>query len=193
MYHALEIIWIVVALMFRSDETIGYDSTIENLPDGSIMKISMGGKDYKVNSTVHAIHRIVGRSMHVWLAYDMSPNGWKISMIIKDGWIQEGHAGAEKEHLEVITGITGVPSLIWGGAVQALIGSNNEVHEDNTLWIHDMFSDRHAYCIHCHLVLSPVGENLSTFSSLGELIAALLDIAVGMLMTSFIHHTNILQ
>ena len=123
----------------------------------------------------------------------MSPNGGKKSVIIKDGWIQEGHAGAEKEHLEVITGITGVLSLIWGGAVQALVGSNNEVHEDNTLWIRNMFSDRCAYHIHCRLVLSPVGKNLSTFSSLGELIAALQDIAVSMSMTSFIHHTNILQ
>ena len=64
-YHALNIVWIVVALMFGSDETIGYDSTIETLLDGSIMKISAGGKDYKVNSTVHAIRGIVGRSTHV--------------------------------------------------------------------------------------------------------------------------------
>jgi hypothetical protein len=197
-YHALDIIRIVVALMFGSDEIIGYDSTIETLPDGEITKISADGKDYRVSSTVHAVRGIVGRSTRVWSAYDMSPDGGKKSVIIKDGWIQEGRANAEKEHLEALhrRKVRGVPVLIWGGTVQAhlpLGDSNSELHDDNTLWIRDMFSDRRAYRIHRRLVLSPVGENLSTFSSLGELIAALRDIAVGTSTTSFIYHTYTLQ
>ena len=121
-YHALDIIQIIVALMFRSDETIAYDLTIETGPDGEITKISTGGKEYKVNSTVHAIHGIVERSTHVWLAYDMAQTGPKKSVIIKDRWIQQGCADTEKEHLVAVKNnhITSVPTLIWGGAVQAL-------------------------------------------------------------------------
>ena len=189
-YHALDVVRIVVALMFGSDETIGYDSTIETGPDGEITKISAGGKDYKVNSTVHAVRGIVGRSTRVWSAYDVAQTGPKKSVIIKDGWIQQGRADTEKEHLVAVKNnhITGVPTLIWGGAVQAL-RADNQLQDDNTLWIRHLFSDRREYRIHRRLVLSPVGENLSMFSSLGELIAALRDVAVGMSMTSCIYHT----
>ena len=56
--------------------------------------------------------------------------------------------------------------------------------DDNTTRICNGFSDGRAYCIHCCLVLSPVGENLSTFTSLGKLVAALRDVVVGM----YVHH-----
>ena len=184
-YHALDIVRIVVALMFGSDEIIGYDSTIETGPDGEVMKITAGGQCYKVNSTIHAVRGIVGRLTRVWSAHDMAQTGPKKSVIIKDGWIQQGRAEAETDNLLVVKDVTGVPDLTWGGAVQAR-RADNQLQDDNTLWIRHLFSDRRAYRIHRHLVLSPVGENLSTFSSLGELIAALRDVAVGMSMTSFI-------
>ena len=193
-YHALDLIRIIVALMFGSNETIGFDSTIETQPDGEITKVSADGTDYNIKSTVHAVRGIVGRSTRVWSGFRKLENGKKESVIIKDGWIQEGRANAEKVNLELVQGITGVPTLVWGGTVQAhLPNSGNELVDDNTLWIRHMFSDRCTFRIHRRLVLKPIGENLSTFTSLGELIAALRDIAVGMSMTNFIYHAYILQ
>ena len=195
-YHALNLIRIIVALMFGSNETIGFDSTIETQHDGEITKISAGGMDYDIKSTIHAVCGIIGRSTRVWSAFRTLENGEKESVIIKDGWIQEGRANTEKENLEILHlhKVRGVPELIWGGAVQAhLPTTNNQLHDDNTLWIRHMFSDRCAFHIHRRLVLKPVGENLSTFTSLGELMAALRDVAVGMSMTNFIYHAYILQ
>ena len=85
--------------------TISFDSTIETEPDGAITKISAGSMGYSIKNTIHIIHRIVGRSTHVWLAFRMLLNGEKESIIIKDGWIQDGHANAEKENLEAVQGI----------------------------------------------------------------------------------------
>jgi hypothetical protein len=193
-YYALNLVRIIVALMFGSNETIGFDSTIETQRDGEITKISADGTDYTVKSTVHAVRGIVGRSTRVWSAFRKLENGEKESVIIKDGWIQEGRANAEKENLELVRNITGVPTLVWGGTVQAhLPNSGNQLVDDNTLWIRHMFSDRRTFRIHRRLVLKPVGENLSTFTSLGELIAALRDVAVGMSMPNFIYHAYILQ
>ena len=170
----LDLIRIIVALMFGSNKTIGFDSTIETQPDGEITKVSADGTDYNIKSTVHAVHGIVGRSTHVWSGFRKLENGKKESVIIKDGWIQEGRANAEKLNLELVQGITGVPTLVWGGTVQAhLPNSGNELVDDNTLWICHMFSDRHTFHIHRRLVLKPIGKKLSTFTSLGELIAAL--------------------
>jgi len=93
-----------------------------------------------------------------------------------DRWIQERCANTEKENLEILHlhKVRDVPELIWGGAVQAhLPTTNNQLRDDNTLWIRHMFSDRCTFHIHRRLVLKPVGENLSTFTSLGELMAAL--------------------
>ena len=182
-YHAINLVRIIAALMFGSNETIGFDSTIETEPDGAITKISAGSTVYSIKNTIHVVRGIVGRSTRVWSAFRMLPNGEKESVIIKDGWIQDGRANAEKENLEAVQGIQGVPTLIWGGAVQASLPTTNNQHDDNTLWLHDMYSDRRTFRSHRRLVLSPVGENLSTFTSLGELIAALRDVAVGMSMT----------
>ena len=88
--------------MFGSNETIGFDLTIETQHDGKIKKISAGGMDYNIKSTIHAVRGIIGRSMYVWSAFRMLENGGKESVIIKDGWIQEGHANAEKENLEIL-------------------------------------------------------------------------------------------
>ena len=195
-YHALNLICIIVALMFGNNETIGFDLTIKTQHDGKITKISAGGMDYNIKSTIHVVCRIVGRSMRVWSAFRMLENRKKESVIIKDGWIQEGHANAEKENLETLHlhKIRGVPELIWGGAMQAhLLTKNDQLNDDNTLWICHMFSDRCTFRVHCCLVLKPVGENLSTFTSLEELVAALWDVAVGMSMTNFIYHAYILQ
>ena len=118
-YHSINLVHIIAALMFGSNKTIGFDSTIETEPDGAIMKISAGSTVYSIKNTIHVIRGIVGRSTRVWSAFRMLPNGEKESVIIKDGWIQDGCANAEKENLEAVQGIRGVPTLIWGGAVQA--------------------------------------------------------------------------
>jgi hypothetical protein len=192
-YHALNFIRIIVALMFGDDETIGFDSTVEMDAQGEIKKIRAGDTNYSVHSTIHVVRGIVGRSTRVWSAFRVLENGEREAVIIKDGWIQEGRADAEKENLEIVQDIRGVPKLIWGGSVQAhLPAGNNQLNDDTTLFIRNLFSDRRGFRIHRRLVLSPVGENLSTFASLGELVAALRDVVVGMFMTNFIYHAYIL-
>ena len=64
--------------------------------------------------------------------------------------------------------------------------SRQQFCDDNTAWVRHGFSDESKYRLHRCLVLKPVGEDLSSFTSLGELVAALRDVAVGRSMTFFI-------
>jgi hypothetical protein len=181
-YHALNLIRIIVALTFGDDEIIGLDPTVTINSDGVIKTISSGNKVYAVKSTIHVVRGIIGRSTRVWSAYD---NDKKLC-IIKDGWIQEGRADAERRHLEQLKDIEGVPTLLWGGTVKIRDHKNKEKFcDDNTAWIRHGFSDKSVYRLHRRLILSPVGQNLATFTSLGELVAALRDVAVGMFTTFF--------
>ena len=184
-YHALCLLRVIAALVFSNNETIGFDPSILNLqgPEGGI-GISAGGKVYAVKSIIHAVRGVVGRSSRVWSAYDHKDPDRKLC-IIKDGWIQEGRADVEKVHLEKLKDVTGVPKLIWGGAVEITDPSSNsrserKFRQDDTLWMRLGFSEGRQYRIHRRLVLSPVGELLSSFTSLGELIAAFRDVVVGM-------------
>ena len=176
-HHALSFIRIIAALMFASDLTIGYDPTAQ-MTNGVIQTISAGGNVYAVKSTIHAARGVVGRSTRVWSVSD-SPTASNL-VIVKDGWIHEGRANAEQDHLKVLKGIRSVPNLIWGGTVQISNPQDmSKTIDDDTAWIRQKFSDGRAYRIHRRLVLSPVGEALSTFTSLGELVAALRDVAAG--------------
>jgi hypothetical protein len=181
-HNALMLIRILVALMFSADEISGFDPTMTPSQDGEIETISGNNKVYAIKSTVHAVRGIVGRSTRVWSAFDAKDKDKKLC-IIKDGWIQEGRADAERMHLDSLKGVAGVPTLIWGGSVQIhdpKDPSRQQFVNDDTAWIRHGFSDGSKYCIHRRLILSPVGENLSSFTSLGELIGALRDVAVGM-------------
>jgi len=185
-YHALNLIRIVVALMFASPETYGYDPTMGINKKRDIKTISCNGGTYKVKSTIHVVRGIIGRSTRVWSAIDKD----KKSFVIKDGWIQKGRADAEKQYLEKLKGVTGIPTLVWGGTVQIHDPKDPErqrMCDDNTAWIRRGFSDESQYRIHRRLILSPVGVGLSKFTSLGELVSALRDVAVGMLMPPYLY------
>jgi Fungal protein kinase len=180
-YHALNLIRIIVALMFASPETYGYDPTMDITTKRDIKTISCNGGKYKVKSTIHVVRGIVGRSTRVWSTIDKN----KETFVIKDGWIQKGRADAEKQYLEQLKGVTGVPTLIWGGTVQIHDPKDpkrQRMCDDDTAWIRHGFSDESKYRIHRRLILSPVGVGLSKFTSLGELVSALRDVAVGMFM-----------
>jgi len=183
-YHALNTLRIVTALVFATDETIGYDPTVTTLPNGNVRSIIAGDELYKVQLAVHVVRSVVGRSTRVWSA-SHAEHGL---VIVKDGWIHEPRAKAEEEYLKVLQGIRGIPRLIWAGTVQIHnpgASSRQQFLDDNTAWIRHGFSDGHAYRIHRRLVLSPVGQKLSLFTSLGELVAVLRDVAVGKSMTIF--------
>jgi hypothetical protein len=189
-HNALMLIRILVALMFAADEISGVDPTMTPSKEGEIETISGNGKVYTVKSTVHVVRGIIGRSTRVWSAFDAEDKNKKLC-IIKDGWIQEGRADAERLHLDNLKGIAGVPTLIWGGSVQIhdpKDPSRQQFINDDTAWIRYGFSDGSKYRIHRRLILSPVGENLSSFTSLGELIGALRDVAVGMSIHSLADH-----
>jgi hypothetical protein len=179
-YHALNFIRIIVGLMFASEETIGFDSTVALRQGGSIRRITAGGKVYAVKSTVHAVRGVVGRSTRVWFAINPTTNE---KVAIKDSWAHQARAVTEEEHLNHLKGIQGVPTLVWGGTVQIhdpKDSSQMRFVDDNTMWIREGFSDEYSFRVHRRLVLSPVGEKLSSFSSLGELVAALRDVVTGM-------------
>ena len=83
---------------------------------------------------------------------------------------------AEEEHLRALDGVTGVPKLIWGETMQIHDPedlSRQSLIPDNTAWIRRGFSDDTKLRLHCHLILTPVGQDLSSFTSLRELVAAL--------------------
>ncbi|KAF8798241.1 hypothetical protein BYT27DRAFT_7123095 [Phlegmacium glaucopus] len=143
-------------------------------PEGEVKTISNNSDVYQVKSTVHVVWGIVGRSTRVWSALD----GNKKSCIIKDGWIQEGRADAERQHLEKLRGIQGIPTLLWGGTVQIHDPKDplrQRLCDDNTAWICHGFSDERRYRLHHRLILYSVGQDLSSFTSLGELVTALRD------------------
>jgi hypothetical protein len=177
-YHALNVLRIVAALMFANDETIGYDPTVTTLPNGNIQQVTAGNEVYKVHSAVHVVRDFSGRSTRVWSAIHEGHG----AVAIKDGWPHKSRAGAEKEHLMALKGIKGIPTLIWGGTVQIHNPEDSSQQrniDDDTARIRYGFSDGQACRIHRRLVLKPVGQRLSTFTSLGELVAALGDVAVG--------------
>jgi len=191
-YFALALLRVIAGFTFASNEALGFDPSFHHLETkGSrSMAISAGGRIYAVKSLVHAVRGMVGRSTRVWSAYDTNDPKRELC-IIKDGWIQEGRAEAEKENLKKLENVTGIPELIWGGTVQVSDPTSNEgkgFRDDNTRWMRLGFSGGQQYRIHRRLVLKPVGENLSTFTSLGELIAAFRDVAVGMSMTFLIYY-----
>ena len=188
-YHTLHL-HIIAGLMFVTKEFLGFDQSICNVDGG--LQISAGSMVYCVTSLVHAIWGVIGRSTRVFLGYDIKDPNKKLH-IIKDGWIQEGQADAEKEHMEKLKGITGVPELIWGGTVELEVRDGNTLREDKTLWICHGFSDGKKYRIHRHLVMGPIGENLSSFTSLGELVAALQDVIFGMSVAIFTHQMLIVN
>ena len=110
----------------------------------------------------------------------------------------KSRAKAEKKYLTTLQGIKGIPTLIWGGTVQIHHPGDSSRQQqlqvdDDTTWIRYGFSDGQAYRIHRRLVLKPVGERLSTFTSLGELVAALRDVAVGTLLISLFNRAYTLQ
>ena len=179
-YHALNFIRIIVALMFASEEVIGFDPTVSLRHNGSIRTIAAGDKVYAVKSTVHAVRGVIGRSTRVWSAYCEESN--KV-VVIKDGWVHQARAMIEEEHLMKVQEIRGVPKLVWGGTVK-IHDPADPLHrayvDDDTAWIRHDFSDDRVSRVHRRLVLYPVGEKLSSFTSLGELIAALRDIVIGM-------------
>ena len=84
-YHTLNLVCIIAALMFGSKETVGFDSTIETEPDGTIMKISAGSTVYSIKMTIHVVHRIVGRLTHVWLAFE-----WGERVCHHQRWVDPG-------------------------------------------------------------------------------------------------------
>ena len=177
-YYALNLIRVIVALMFGGTETTGFDPTMTTTPEGDISTISSNGQEYKVKSTIAAVRGIVGRSTRVWSAL----NANKELCIIKDGWIHKGRAMAEEEHLRALDGVTGVPKLVWGETVQIHNpedSSRQSFCPDSTAWIRRGFSNETKLRLHRHLVLTPVGQDLSSFTSLGELVAALRDVVVG--------------
>ena len=189
-YHALHLLRVIAGLMFATKEFLGFDRSIRNVDGG--LQISAGSTVYRVTSLVHAVRGVIGRSTRVFSGYDIKDPNKKLC-IIKDGWIQEGRADAEKEHMEKLKGITGVPELIWGGTVELEVSDGNTLREDKTSWIRHGFSDGKKYRIHRRLVMGPVGENLSSFTSLGELVAALRDVIVGMSVAIFIHQMLIVN
>jgi hypothetical protein len=189
-YHALHLLCVITGLMFANKEFLGFDQSICNVDGG--LQISAGSTVYQVTSLVHAVRGVIGRSTRVFSGYDIKDPNKKLC-IIKDGWIQEGRADTEKKHMEKLKGLTGVPELIWGGTVELEVSDSNTLHEDKTSWIRQGFSDGKKYHIHQCLVMGPVGENLSSFTSLGELVAALQDIIVGMSVAIFTHQMLIVN
>ena len=163
-YHMLHLLRIIAGLMFATKEFLGFDQSIHNVDGG--LQISAGSMVYCVTSLVHAIWGVIGRSTRVFLGYDIKDPNKKLH-IMKDGWIQKGQADAEKEHMEKLKGIAGVPELIWGGTVELEVRDGNTLHKDKTSWIRCGFSNGKKYHIHQRLVMGPIGENLSSFTSLG--------------------------
>jgi len=166
---------------------IGFDRTFQHLQPVDVddvvgpakqIGVSAGGKIYAVKSLVHAVRGVVGWSTCVWSGFDIKDPKQQLC-IIKDGWIQKSRANAEKDHLATLKDIKGVPKVLWGGTVQITDASGSS-RDDSTFWIRKGFTNGLQSRLHRRLVLTPFGENLSTFASLGELVAAFRDIVDGM-------------
>ena len=92
--------------------------------------------------------------------------------MIKDCWTHASHVNHERDILEKIKDLKGVPHLIaaWMVEIGGLI-DQTDVHRPAPL--HTLSNDVH---IHLRMLMQPVGAPLSEFGSIHELLSVLIDI-----------------
>ncbi|KAG2125268.1 hypothetical protein BD769DRAFT_1388543 [Suillus cothurnatus] len=100
-----------------------------------------------------------------------------VEYTLKDCWVDKAKKDHEEKVLEIIRGIPNVVTLIAAWDVKYEGESDSTLHLCNC---HSKFSPGFRCKYHRHMLLTPCGELLSTFSSKQELISAFRDFVVAL-------------
>lgn len=148
---------------------LGYDETMVIDKAENVVKICVGGLDYKVIAPLFKSQTLRGRATQCW---HVERDGKKY--IIKDSWIDRSRQQNETDFLTLLDSLEGVPDLIAGEDVKLPSGDL-----DCTL---PRTGQNVEARVHRRLVLSPVAEHLSTFRSKKELVGAFIDVLQGKIL-----------
>jgi hypothetical protein len=165
--NGLLLLSVLAFLMFGSPGDIGLDPHFEINPlDGQVVAIKCENRRFEVVKRVHALRSLFGRGTQVWIVVHSG-----LKYILKDSWVREDHIHNEVATLRRIKGHKGleghVPKLIYGGNV-IINGVEDSIRRY-----------RSAHCIHRihrRIIISPVGEPITSFKSKKEFIQAMITI-----------------
>ena len=164
---ALVLLRILAGFMFSSSEVIGYDPSMHRGPQNDIKAITVQGMEYTVIEKIFSSETVRGRATQCWR---VRRDG--VEYVIKDSWcVRERES--EITTLETLKGMEGVPQLF---ASEDLMSFGNV---DSTA-ARRVGIDKQEERIHRRLVIGPVAQPLSTFSSKKELIQAFINVIQSM-------------
>jgi hypothetical protein len=177
---------ILAFLMYGHLHNTGRDTTMELNSDGRVKAIYVNGHRYEVVYLIYSLQSMIGRGTTIWLVIRDNKH-----YILKDSWIQISRVGSEIKFLEMLKDdvmLHGhVPHIVEGEDV-SIDGSL-----DSTGRYRIYVGGLHDARTHRRLVMSPIGNQITTFQSIVEFISALIDIVGGKLSDIFSFLSNIVN
>ncbi|KAF7343467.1 hypothetical protein MVEN_01779600 [Mycena venus] len=162
---------VLVALMFTNDPAVlGYDTSILEIADDRY--IGVEGVLYEIVGKPLFISDVIrGRGTICWR---VRSNGQYF--VIKDTWADASRPQTEADILRMVQGVDGVPKVVQ----DIIVKVNGKEGRTHTLRSHlppkfDELNSQIERRVHRRLVLTPLGNSLSTFASRKELISAFID------------------
>jgi hypothetical protein len=190
--HPLTLLRIIVGLMFARPSDIGYDESIECDMDGKAISITIGGKKFEVIEELFMSDSMRGRGTRCWR---VAREGMILKVyVLKDSWADVRRMQSEIETLKLIEekGLCEgkiVPRLVLGEDVCVRTGTDSKpvYIKDSTARRRDPAVKHADERVHCRLLMEPVGNHITTFKSLKELIGAFIDLVEGMFYPRLLH------
>ncbi|KAJ6499653.1 hypothetical protein C8R47DRAFT_295054 [Mycena vitilis] len=157
---------VMVALMFTNDPAVlGYDTSITETDDGRFIEVA--GVEYEIIKTLFISDVVRGRGTVCWHARHGDRD-----FVIKDTWADDSRPHTEAEILRIAHGVEGVPKVI----ADVIVKTNGVEGSTRTLRSTiDKLDNTVETRVHRRIVLTPLGEKISTFATRKELLAVLLD------------------
>ena len=176
--HGCRLLHVVAGFMCGNLAGLGYDSTVNLHPDGSINTIRVTDRTYRVVKKLHVATGIIGRCTRVWLAHHLDDPHNRV--VIKDSWPLLSRSDLEEKALRRLQGIPGIPVIEQIATVQFTRRQSGSSYEDSTALLRQYaVGSSPSHRIHRRVVMSSVGLKLTNFRCLSELIGAFRDVIIG--------------
>ena len=167
--HPRVLLCMLSMLAFGNIDQVGYDPTFicQYRSVSNLRKIQVASLRYD----------IVRRLFFNFLIHGRGTSGWHVrrkkkDYVIKDCWTHASRVNRERDILEKIKDLKGVPHLIAAWTVE--IGDSvDRTDVRRPAPLHTLSSDVR---IHLRMLMQPVGTPLSEFGSIRELLSVLIDI-----------------
>lgn len=176
---------LIYVLNFGNLTTLGFDPTFVNptlsplivfrpstkYPNLVVQKIHVDDKECAIVRCIFTSPLVRGRATTTWAV------SWKKEQyVVKDYWTHISRKNTEADILERISGVSGVPELVAAWTVP--LGENDQSTDlirPSFLFGNMTFETR----IHRRLMMTPVGDPLSSFTCIRELVSIFIDIVDG--------------